>query len=738
MIACVVLLVIGLTALMLVNTQPRYTATAELTLVDPGQQSTPIADILSGVPLSRQLVEQEISTMRSKAFMIDVVKRLELNTDPTIFEMRAPPSLPTKIIRRVKRTISGMLRPAQPPAPAETPGELETSATTETARIASEATTDGTLDDAQNEAFLLLAEELEQYGDAADNLAGMLRIAQRGNGYVIAVSAESTDPDVAARIANATAREYTRFSLDLRGESIEGQVKLLSARVDELGRDLENAENEVVDFEANVAQADSGSAENLEKQIQDLSRRLIEARADVVRAQAEHRRVLTIIDQNGLVAAAEVLESPILNQLRGQRSELRIERSRAVEQFGPESDRALAIDAVINRIEEELGVETVRISSVYGTEVEIAQEISSAIAGELATLEARMVERSKSMVELSKLRRIADANRIAYEQFLRAATESAQIRALQQATIRLLSYAEVPEQPSSPRTLFSMAIAGFAGLSIALGLALMIEAFNNNVLTMRQLRNVSGLPVIGSISKVRPFGRIRSLLTYVMPRSWGPQHQLATLREEGNKVSLFLTSAIDRRNSTIVVTSAVEGEGKSVLAALIAEGFAKRSDSVLLVDAGGGWKRSDMQFAPYSAILPRHRAHHSTELTDRGYSIFRLQPFDAGKDYPAMPNQERIELLQEASEEFDYVIIDASPVLASADALKFVRDADAVVLASRWNATASQAIEACVQQLRDLRVQNIFAVMTMVNRSVERKYEYRGFENTLRHRAERA
>ena len=708
-----------LTGAMLTTVKPRYSATAELTLIDQRQQSTPIADLLTGVPLSRQLVQQEITTMSSKAFMIEVVKRLETESDAPFIEPPQPAILPVRLLRSAKRFVSSLIQPAQS-TDAENPAETEDTST----QTAGTEPSDGTSRDLTT----ALAADLLQYGDTADRLGGMIQIAQRGNGYVIGVSAQSGNPEIAALVANAAATEYTRFSLDIRGDSIEEQVQLLSDRVDELGRNLEEAETAVVDFQEREMGVNAFSVDRLSRQVEDLNRRLIEARADVVRAYAQYENVIEIVSSDGAIAASDVLTSPILVSVRSELSQLRIERSRAVERFGAQSSQVSAIDAVINRISQEIEIETARLIAEYETQLEVAQNIAASINTELVKSEEAVLSRTRNMVELGKLRRIADANRIAYEEFLSIATESAQYKALQQPTVRLLSYAEVPNSPSSPRTLLILAASGLAGLAIGLGIAILIEAMNNNVKTGRQLRAVAGLPVIGSFSQIGG-GKIRQLRTRMRENQAKPngKRDKSPLTQESNGVASFLLNILEGRNGSIVVTSAVAGEGGSTVAFLLAEALAMRAESVLLVSATG----KPSSFIVSTKASPELPALDEIKKTGAGF--YKLSLSAATRmDPDLLTDAWKANLMKTLGEAFDYIVIDAPPVLSSSGTLSFMRDAEAVVVASRWNATPRQTIEACVQRLRDLHTENVYLVMTQVKRRMERKYEYAGFENVLK------
>lgn len=719
--------------------QTRYTATAELTLIDQRQQSTPIADLLSGVPLSRQLVEQEVTTMRSKAFLIEVIKRIDAQSDLSILGPPITPTFPERVIDSIKDFVLVWVRPEpsyqNSDSVAEEP-ETETIATTlgSVTTIATEPADDDVNID-QEAAFVVLAEDLERYGDDADYLGGLLNISQRGNSYVIGISAQTVNPAHAAEIANAVATEYTRFSLAIRGDALGEQVELLSGRVDELGNALQAAETAVVDFQENVMGINNFTDDRLAGQIIDMSRRQIEARAEVVRAQAQYEKAKSDIDSLGAIEAAAVLNSPILANVRAELSQLRIDRSRVTERFGAESTQVAAVDAVIDRIYEEIEIETGRVLSELQTELSIRETTETSINAELLALEEAMLARSRDMVELAKLQRIADANRIAYEEFLNIATESEQYQALQQPTVRLLSYAEVPEGPSSPRYLVMLAIAGTAGFLIGLGLAILREAVDNRIKTVPQLRRVSGLPVIGSLSMIGRVGA-RRLSQRINSGQDTPLHRdEQVLVGESNATVSFLLNMIDHKSGTVVVTSAVPGEGASTVAFLIADTLSRRGESVLLIDTST--KKAIAEADLKGGVLVD--IEETTEIVKRESGIHTLSLSGATQTDPdALSEDLRSILMKKIVETYDYVIIDTPPILSSSVGLRFLRDADATVVASRWNATPRQTIEACAQMLSDLNAQRTCMVMTNVKRREEQKYEYAGFKQVSQSRRVRA
>ncbi|ANT63399.1 hypothetical protein AYJ57_23230 (plasmid) [Salipiger sp. CCB-MM3] len=726
LIALIFLGVVVLNLLMLLQTAPRYTATSEMTLIDPRQQSSPIADLLTGVPLSRQVVEQEITTIRSKAFMIEVVKRLGVDETSPLLQGGGPPPLPMRMVSGMKRFVSGALQRSPPPSEESvlsggtTPGEGGESE-------AAEGQSDGQIKEADDNVTLsVLAADLHKYGPAADLLSSRLMVNQLGNGYVVGVSAEAATPEYAALIANVAAAEYTRFSLRIRSEAIEEQVQLLSGRVEELGQNLEEAETAVVDFQSSAAGLSAASVDRTEGRMAELGRSLMAVRAEIANATARVGKLRELVEAEGPLGAAEVFDSEILRGLRARLSDYRIERSRLQEQFGPDASQVAALNAVIARVEQEAALETDRIAAELETQISIGESVVDSIEESIAALDADASARSRSMVELAKLRRIADANRIAYEEFLKVATESAQLKALQQPSVRLLSYAEVPSAPSSPRTLMRTAASGVAGLLIGLGVALFMELTDNSVKTARDMRKLTGLPVIGSFSKTG--GLSRKSFEAGRATSGKPlSRKEKVLVQEGQKVALFLSSVVDAGKGTVLFTSAVPGEGKSGAAMLVAHALASSDHSVILVDAA---QNAPLQRPAKPAAEGETGAPSGVTRTTAGYDFLSLADA-ADTDIGHLSERWTGQLLKKLEERYDWVIIETTPVLTLGNVSSFQRHSDAVVVATQWNATARQTVEACIQELVDMQAQRMFVVMTQVDRNRQRKYEYRGFKKTV-------
>ena len=239
----------------------------------------------------------------------------------------------------------------------------------------------------------------------------------------------------------------------------------------------------------------------------------------------------------------------------------------------------------------------------------------------------------------------------------------------------LLSVSEpavVPDTAVAPRPLLTAFLAGLLGLLLAVTLAVGVEFYRDPIRDIDDVEAVTGLSTLGTVGRMKGVDRrqeIYHLAALLYPRS-AISEAYRALRANLDFASL------DEPVRTLLVTSAMPGEGKTVTAANLAVVLAQAGRRVILVDA-------DLRKPGVHAMFGLGNTHGLTSLLHvqgtavetalRATEQENLSVITTG---PLPPNpaellgtQRMRTVLNDLSAHCDVVVVDSPPVQAVADAL---------------------------------------------------------------------
>lgn len=280
--------------------------------------------------------------------------------------------------------------------------------------------------------------------------------------------------------------------------------------------------------------------------------------------------------------------------------------------------------------------------------------------------------------------------------------------------------AQAPNNPFAPDKRF-MTLTGFAlGLALASAYALARQVIDTRLRTEQDVQRATDIPLLGTIPGLRRKGPevadFRTQKSGVTAESF---RKLAANLE-------FLDP--DARVRSVVVTSAVAGEGKSSTAINLALALAERSERVILVDADLRRPR----IAEYCGI--DGTLGLTTVLTGRAKLSDVIEPWGPIRILPSgavppNPNQLVTSATMAATvdalvKQFDIVIFDSAPLLPVADSLALSRLTDGALLVTRANSTRRGQLRAAEDAVENVkgRVLGVILNRIKLGRDVPRNY----------------
>jgi polysaccharide biosynthesis transport protein len=657
---------------------PRYTSYVEI-LLDPRRTDTFGAEAQFGsVYVDAAKIASVVSIIESSELLGRVVKQLRLDEDP---EFGGQPD-------SLKHRLFGFLPFVKPP--------------------------------------VVLNDQPSREARALGRLGLAVHTDRVGVTYVLTVSASATRPDTAQKLAAAVAAAYLDDQVNRKVAATQRDSAWLGDRLTDARHQLMQSEEAVEELRRKygLVETDRGSGATTERQtITDLNAQLTQAQTEVAARKARYEQAdRTRAAGGSLEGLPEAASSRVIDDLRKSQAEVAArlaDLSHVFQDNFPEIRRLKDQQALLQK---EINTEIARVVDGLRNEYETAVARERVLNQQLQqiSLAANSTSSSDGRVELRDAQRLVEANRGLYDNLLTRWRDVQQQQTREDPEARIISQANFPAEPSSPKPLI-LPVAGFAAFTLlGLGLTLGPALFDRRFVTVADLERRLGLLVVGSMPllKRRDLSSARrkvSVFDYSMHKP------LSHFAESLRTLRVYLRISADGTPSVLQVTSAVPGEGKSTTAAALAMSAAAAGVRTVLVDV-------DLRSASLSGMfglrekegladilelgIPAHTVVH--ELDDMPLAVI-----GAGSSYlprPDLVNSRQFEaLLDELAKTYHLLILDSPPVLPVSDALVISKHADATILVVEWRATARNLVEQAAKMLRTVNAPLVGAMFNKVD-----------------------
>lgn len=573
----------------------------------------------------------------------------------------------------------------------------------------------------------LRARRLEKV-DPVRLLAERVTVEAVANSHVVLVEVKDTDPQRAARLADAVARAYEQQNVDRKVSAASDAVAWLEAQAKILEGELRTAETELLAFKRthDIVGASLGDKQNLVAlDLQEAKKLLREAQLEAGRLRSQTEQIKRLSPEEAANSIEAVLENGLIQRLKEQKVALENERDDLLKRYLESHPDVRASREKSTRVAAALRSEVQGVAKSLERNHQAAARVEQKLTEEVRGIEAKAREMQGRELEYKRLEGLADSKKEVYSNLLIRLKE-AELQADARANnVRILDEALVPEVPVSPRMVLNLAVAGVLALLGGFGLAFLLEQLDSSVKTQEQLERDYGLTFLGIIPSIRS---IKGSSRFEGKGSGNPDRYIidnpnSTAAECVRTIRTnLLFMSPDREMRSILVTSAGPREGKTYTCTNIAATMAQAGSRVLLVD-------SDLRRPRVHKVFDMHNERGLTDLIrdpDRAIGPLTQDPglpnLTVMTTGPLPPNPS--ELLQTASfrkaldrllENYDRVVFDSPPVVAVTDAQLLGRQVDGAVLVVRAGQTNRDMLAKAVRLLTDVNVRIFGALLNSLD-----------------------
>jgi polysaccharide biosynthesis transport protein len=556
--------------------------------------------------------------------------------------------------------------------------------------------------------------------------AGILPKRVQGT-YVVDIGFTSLDPQRAAQIANATADAYVDDQLEAKYQVTRRAGIWLQERIQELQQEASTAEKAVLDFKKANNIVDTGGRLIGEQQLAELNSQIVLARAATAEAKARLDRI-SDITKNGLsnldnvirspdAAVADSLRSDVISKLRSQYLDTANQEAIYAARLGRDHLVVINLRNQMSEIRKSIFDELRRIEETFKSDYQIALAREQSVQKSLAETVAQSQVTNQAQISLRDLDSKAQTFRAIHDNFVQKYMESLQQESFPYTEARVISHAVPPGRRSQPNPILVMMLASASGLTLALGVALLIDISESGFRTSEQVEQELQTSCLAIVPKIA--------LDPKLPPSPALNADAANLRHIDQtgvlfgvigspfsrfaeafrtiKVSIDLFSATKPARA-IGITSTHPNEGKSTIAGNLARLISHAGGKAILLDCDLRNPSLTRALAPTAELGLLDVISGKKLLTD----VIWTDPATSLVFVP-MVAKTRLshtnEILASAGMKklidalrgiYDYVLIDLPPLSPVVDVRSTNQIVDSYLFVVEWGATSVETVESAL------------------------------------------
>jgi polysaccharide biosynthesis transport protein len=567
------------------------------------------------------------------------------------------------------------------------------------------------------------AAPVEDRGDPfapyAGTVLGSLTVAPVRNSRLVDLRFSSTDPQLAADMANAHAKAYIQQNLETRFSVSRDATDWLNQQLAEQRKKVEESEAALQRYRETHGDIAVEDRQNIVVQrLADLNGAVTRVKTSRIEKEALYNQLRSLQGTAAVDSFPAVVANEYIQRLKSELGDLQRQQAQLSERYGDRHPEMIKIRTAIDTTQAKFDLEVGKVVESVRAEYQAALAQERSLVGALEGQKSEALGLNRKGIEYSVLSREAESNRQVYEVLLQRTRETDISGERRTNSIRVIDEALVPTAPYLPRRQRDLMMAGLSGLILALGLVFGFEYLDNRIKSPQEIRAHLNLPFLGMVPRIDTSGA--TLLHEGVPAPFA--EAIRAIRTN------VLFSSAEEGVRMVVVTSAGPGEGKSLFSSNLSVSLAQAGQRVLHIDA-------DMR---------RPRVHEIFEITQEpGFSnllVGDCKPSEAVRKtavehlciLPAgmiPPNPAELlgskrcqEYLATLGEHFDWVILDSPPVLAVADASIVANQATGVVFVVGADQTTRNTARTAIEQLHGAQAHVIGAVLNRAD--VERNPYY--------------
>lgn len=561
-----------------------------------------------------------------------------------------------------------------------------------------------------------------------------LKVLRDPNSHVITVSVMAHDPQLAANVTNTLAQTFVDRTLKMRHDAIASSRAWLQDQLEGVRAKVEQSSRDLAAFQRQTGVADVDEGRNTFGEL------MTELNKQEAQVQSERIQLQSFIEKartGGVDSLPQVRDNPVVQKLTQNLAEVRSQLAQNLVIYGVNHPNTKKLQSQADELEKQLAIQRNDALEQLRTSYEVARAREKLMAGQKEGASRTIGQ----MAEYNALKKQAQAQAALYNSLLGRVEEAGIAAASQSSNIRVVDSARVLDRPTRPHRLHDLGLGLLVGLLGGIVLAFVRERLDRPLRTPQDVREWTGIPSVSVIPQFATtnYARLIKLLTPGGNAVDGPAKFLLERPHspESEAVRALNTSIVLARAEhpqAVLVTSSLPGEGKTTVAVNLAIALTQHGRTCL-VDA-------DLRRPCVAATFGVHSAKG---LGDVLLGFAPLEGALVGLDSPDLvilpageASDDRAHLIVSMAmnevitalrTRFDFIVVDAAPIIPYADGRALSTVADGIVFVTRSGITPGRAMVRSMELLYEVNSAPVVSIVLNAHDFPARDYSYYSYRN---------
>ena len=557
--------------------------------------------------------------------------------------------------------------------------------------------------------------------------------------FLISISVSHRDPEAAALLANRYIEQFIESLLENVSGGHDYAVKYLRDRSVQLMEEARVAEQKLQDYmrSQNLVSLDN-STNIAQSRLSSVNAALQTARLERLTIEEQYRLVDRYrTEKRNLIEIASIATYGSVPDLSKQLEGLNRDRSLLSERYLERHPKMINVGNAIVVAQTQLDTAVKLAIADLKTNLERAVANEKSLEQEYAAQEKEQLRLRDLSIEYRSLENQAQVAKNNYSQILDRLTQATTSKYLEKIPVRPLDSAQPADRPYTPNlgriTKTSIGVGLLVFFGIAIGLSFIDDRIKS-AWDIEQFIGVTMLGIIPELSTLKDSDKYKLILDN--------QNAVGVEPFLGIYSSVKIHSKLDFPKS-ILVTSTIPGEGKTLVSSNLAASFARHGKSVLLIDCD---LRRPMLHRHYertneSGLISWFEAGSPLEgdpalnpllgITKIDENLSLLTSGGRSKSPTQLLESKAFgQLLEKLKKHYDLVIVDSPPLGAVTDALLIAERIDEVIYVCRFNRAFRKHIRLYIKALRSGKNEVLGIVLNgLTPRRIEYYSNYRYYRS---------